>query len=106
MGTAAPLALFPFDHVVFLSERFSKQGPCDHIPRARSSADRMSKKSHGAFPELRVWPYILSVPLPPSRAPSGMMLSSTGVNEDQCEWGTHSTTDSLKPVLFKEQSGC
>lgn len=61
-----------------------------------------SQKSHSAFPE----PYILSLPLPPSRAPSGMMLSSTGVNEDQREWSTHSITDPLKPVLSKEQSGC
>ena len=27
MGTAVPLALFPFDHVVLLLEHFSKQGP-------------------------------------------------------------------------------
>lgn len=27
MGTAVPLALFPFDHVVLLVEHFSKQAP-------------------------------------------------------------------------------
>ncbi|EOA96362.1 hypothetical protein Anapl_07492 [Anas platyrhynchos] len=38
-GTAVPLALFPFDCFALLLEHFSKQGPCDHAPQARSSTD-------------------------------------------------------------------
>lgn len=82
MDTAAPLALFPFDHVMLLLEHFSKQGPEQGVCVSVTTHHRLdppqtrSQKKLWCFPELRIWPYILNVPLPPSRASSGKMLSS------------------------------
>jgi len=82
MGTAVPLAVFPFAHVVLLLEHFSKQGPERGVHVPVTMCHRIdppqikSQKKLWCFPELRIWPYILNVPLPPSSVSSGKMPSS------------------------------
>lgn len=86
MGTATPLALSPFHHFVLLLEHFSaqgsEQGVCASVTRHHrlDSPQTKSQKNLWCFPELRIWPYILNVPLAPSRTASGKtQLSSTGL---------------------------